>query len=471
MSRNRAANFKERGISLIFTAMTLVFIVPMVGLAIDAGILYTVKGKLQMAVDAASLAAARALSRGNDDATQQNNARAVAEEYVLLNFPSGYFNVSTPTFGNNNSGISIDESVANQRSVSVTAYVTAPLYFLRWLGSTNTTVSATATAVRRDVNVAVVMDRSHSLALSGSCAPLKNAAVSFVNKFSNGRDNLTLVTFATSSMPDFPIANNFQTASPSVPTILNSIDCQGGTNTAQGLWQGYQQLVTLNQPNALNVLILFTDGYPNTFTATYPIKSTSSCTNKNPKTGVLAAAYSNPLTQPTTPSANYGIMNYIATAQPMASDMTVGPAGNYAGCTYSSGWTNSGQNVASDIQYIPTTDYWGNNMNTGYQAVTMVSGNINVDPFSVQNAGWNAADSAGLRVRRSAAIPNIRIFTIGLGNSGGVPADFLERVANDPRASNYDPNYPAGAYHYAPTSADISDAFAQVASEILHLAR
>src|SRR5579864_8732680 len=257
MNGNKAKTLNERGISLEFRRVLFRSIVPMVGLAIDAGILYTVKGKLQMAVDAASLAAARALSRGNDDATQQNNAKAVAEEYVLLNFPSGYFNVATPTFGNGNSGISVDESVANQRSVSVTAFVTAPLYFLRWLGSTNTTVSATATAVRRDVNVAFVMDRSGSLTTSGSCTPLKAAAVSFVSKFANGRDNVGLVTFATSSMPDFAMADTFQTASPNVPTILNSITCTGGTNTGQALWQGYQQLVTLNQPNALNVVLLF----------------------------------------------------------------------------------------------------------------------------------------------------------------------------------------------------------------------
>ena len=471
MNGKKAKNRNERGISLMFTAMTLVFIVPMVGLAIDAGILYTVKGKLQMAVDAASLAAARALSRGNDDMTQQSNARAVAQEYVLLNFPSGYFNVATPTFGANNSGISIDESVANQRSVSVTAYVDAPLYFLRWLGTNNTTVSATATAVRRDVNVAIVMDRSGSLANSGSCNPLRAAAISFVNKFANGRDNLTLVTFATSSMPDFAIANNFQTANPSVPTILNSLTCTGGTNTAQGLWQGYQQLVNLNQPNALNVVLLFTDGYPNTFTATFPIKNTSSCANKTPKTGVFAAAYANPLTQPTNPSAIFGIMNYVATAQPMASDVTVGPPGNSSGCSYSSNWTNSATSVGNDVQSIPTSDFWGNNMNTGYQIVTMSGSNINVDPLSVQNAGWNAADSAALRIRQSGIIPNIRIFSIGLGNSGGIPGDFLERVANDPRASNFDSAYPAGTYFFAPQASDISDAFAQVASAILHLAR
>ena len=470
MNGSKPRSLKERGISLIFTAMTLVFIVPMVGLAIDAGILYTVKGKLQMAVDAASLAAARALSRGNDDATQQSNATAEAEAYVLLNFPSGYFSVPTPTFGVNNSGISIDESVANQRSVSVTAYVNAPLYFLRWLGTNSTTVSATATAVRRDVNVAIVMDRSGSLSISNSCTPLKGAAVSFVNKFANGRDNVALVTFATSSMPDFPIADNFQTASPSVPTILNLVSCTGGTNTGQGLWEGYQQLVTLNQPNALNVVLLFTDGYPNTFTATYPIKASSSCTLKNPKTGVLAAGYSNPLTQPTTPSAIFGIMNSLATTQPVASDQTPGPPaaqGGDAGCSYASNL----QSVANDIQSIPTLDFWGNNMNSGYQPVTMSGGTISVIPMSVQNAGWNAADSAALRIRQSTTIPNIRIFSIGLGNSGGVPADFLERVANDPRGSNFDSNYPAGTYVFAPTSSDISDAFAQVASAILHLAR
>ena len=468
MKRTQANSFKERGISLIFTAMTLVFIVPMVGLAIDAGILYTVKGKLQMAVDAASLAAARALSRGNDDSTQQSNARAVAQEYVLLNFPNGYFNVATPTFGAGNSGISVDESVANQRSVSVTAYVTAPLYFLRWLGTNNTTVSATATAVRRDVNVVIVMDRSGSLANSGSCTPLKAAAVSFVSKFANGRDNLGLVTFATSSMPDFPIADNFDTAATPVPNILNSITCTGGTNTAQGLWQGYQQLVTLNQPNALNVVLLFTDGYPNTFTATFPIKATSGCTNKNAKPGVLAATYNSG--QPTTPVGQAGLFQWVATAQPMSSDVTLGPTagqGGYAGCAYASSFSN----VANDIQFIPPTDFWGNNMNTGYQPVTVSGGNISVVPLSVQNAGFNAADSAALRIRQSAAIPNIRTFSIGLGNAGGVPADFLERVANDPRGSNFDTAYPAGTYFFAPQASDISDAFASVASEILHLAR
>ena len=45
-----------------------------------------------------------------------------------------------------------------------------------------------------------------------------------------------------------------------MPTILNNLVCNGATSSALGLKIGYQQLVTLNQPNALNVVLFFTDG-------------------------------------------------------------------------------------------------------------------------------------------------------------------------------------------------------------------
>ena len=52
----------QRGVvTLLYTLMMLFIIIPMVGLAIDAGIIYTIKAKLQAAVDGASLAAARSL--------------------------------------------------------------------------------------------------------------------------------------------------------------------------------------------------------------------------------------------------------------------------------------------------------------------------------------------------------------------------------------------------------------------------
>ena len=100
---------------------------------------------------------------------------------------------------------------------------------------------------------------------------------------------------------------------------------------------------------------------------------------------------------------------------------------------------------------------------------------LNVHQASLQNASTGTLPIAqALNIRQSTAIPNIHVSTIGLmhlGRNNPVQSDFLERVANDPRASNFDSNYPAGSYVYAPQSTDISDAFAQVASAILHLAR
>lgn len=457
----------ERGVTVFFTAISLVTIIPLVGLAIDAGILYTVKGKLQTAVDAGALAAGAALSRGNTDSAQQNSATTTAEAYVLLNFPTGYFNITSPVFPP--STVSIDESVANQRSITVTASVNAPLYFLRWLGDNTTTVTATATAVRRDVNVSFVMDRSGSLASSNSCAPLVASAVSFVGKFANGRDNIALVTFASSSNPDFPMANNFDTASPSVTTILNNINCVGGTNSAEGLSLGYNQLTTLNQPNALNVLLFFTDGYPNSMNANWPISSSSTCNNQNPKEGVIAPGYSDYQNNPTSPSVEYGLFSWVGTTQPMNSDSNPVSSSESSGCYFASDDTK----IYKDVAYIPNTDFYGNATNTQYQTVTTSGGNLAMtsDGLNVQNASWNAADSAGLTIRDSTTIPNIHIYSIGLGNFGGVPADFLERVANDPRASNYDSSKPAGVYYYAATSADLTDAFNTIADQILHLSK
>jgi Flp pilus assembly protein TadG len=464
---------RPRGFVLIMAAVMLVFIIPLVGLAVDGGILYAVKTKLSMACDAGALAGARALARGMDDATQTATAQAVAQEYIVMNFPNNYFGTPAPAPPTP----VVDESVPNQRSVTVSASVSVPLYFLRWLNATATTVSATSTAVRRDVNVSFVMDRSGSLADTGSCVPLQQAAISFVNKFANSRDNVSLVTFATSSRPDFPMANNFLSASPSVPTILGELTCTGDTNTSQGLWQGYSQSVALNQPNALNVLLLFTDGYPSAVTATYPISASSTCNSQAPQTAVLGAGFN--YGAPTVPTAVGGLWNQLAPPQPMASDGAIANV-NYAGCTYASNWPNSEWSVASDVTYMPNTDLYGNAMNTNYQPVTYydANGDIHLDPTSVMNAAWNAADSAGYRIRQGAAVPGVgggitgvTVFTIGLGNFGGVPADFLERVANDPRASNYDSTKPTGLYIYAPTSAELSDAFSTIASEILHLAK
>jgi hypothetical protein len=187
-------------------------------------------------------------------------------------------------------------------------------------------------------------------------------------------------------------------------------------------------------------------------------------------------------------------MWYNAPAQPISSDNVIisttntpGPAiatNNTTNCAFANTWSNNWTSAASDIAGVPTTDIWGNNLNNGYLPVTNSGGYISVPSnttgaLNMINASTNAADSAASRIRSGATgvgvstgFTGITVFSIGLGNST-YPANggFLQRVANDPASTSFDSAAPTGLYVFAPTSADLSDAFARIAAEILRLAK
>ncbi len=465
----------------------LVIAFPVVGLVFDATMLYLVKARLQGSADGAALAGARALARGANSTAQIQSAQDTATSYLKLNYQTGFFftsapNIPTPT---------INSSVANQRSVTVTVSSIFPGVFLASLTGP-TTVTATATATRRDVNVVIAMDRSGSLAASGSCAPLKAAAVNFVNQFAPGRDNVGLVSFASSTHTDFAMANTFQTASPNVITMINNISCAGSTSTAEGLWHSYQQLIALNQPGALNVLLLFTDGQPTGVTLDMPVANGSPCTQFTAGAPTGVDAY-------TMPGAGKGylrgVYNTFANSNQFfgaldpagTTNGDLVPAPNSANCTFMSGWVYDGgvhnMTATSDFLGVPSKDIYGSSTNPtpAYQTVSLNSNGF-IDLANANNAAamaLNAADSAAYRIRNGATDPvssnslsNIITYSIGLGNAA-IPASpvFLQRVANDPSSPIYDATKPAGKYIFAATASDLQAAFTAVASDILRLAR
>jgi hypothetical protein len=259
-----------------------------------------------------------------------------------------------------------------------------------------------------------------------------------------------------------------------------------------GLWNGYTALAQLNQPGALNVIIFFTDGQPTGITARFPLKATSGCPAASkppyppniPLLGVLSEGGGAP----------YGLMNLSNGAVPIANDnilMTTGASG----CAFSPSSPNA---VTSDVNYIPNSDYYGDNVNSGYQSISVNgSSQITLTPAgcsgtacgaNIDNGATNAADEAAKHIRNGDAITAVTpgapaaavgkslagtvIFSIGLGNAATPPnADFLKRVANDPGASNFNSSQKAGLYVYAQTSADLDAAFQRVAAEVLRLAK
>jgi Flp pilus assembly protein TadG len=470
----------QRGIAVITTSVMLVILIPVIGLAIDASLLYVDKTRLQGAVDGAALAGAKSLSRGNDDPTQQINAKQEAADYVFLNYPKGFFFTTSITVSQS-TDITIDESVANQRSVSVTAHANVPTLFMRWLNFTSTNVNATATVTRRDVNVAMVVDRSGSLATTNSCGAVQQAAVNFVSKFANGTDYIGLVTFGSSTHADFPIASNFQTASTNVPTLINNIVCQASTSSAMALWYGYDQLVGLNQPAALNVILFFTDGKPTGVNVNMPISNSSPCTNAH----AGAPKYINGLYNTyTNVDQFFGILQPTNNGTITNADFNVTADGNSgAGCTFSNSWSNN-VTATSDFLGVPTKDVYGSNLNNGFQPITLSGPYIDLsNATNADNMAQNAADDAATQIRAGAtesgpltntgkSLSNVIIYSIGLGNAPyPLSIPLLERISNDPRSTIYSTSEPAGLFVLAPTSADINAAFATIASEILRIAK
>ncbi len=253
----------ERGVILLLSSLTLLFMIPIIGLAIDAGTVYAVKARVQSAADGAALSAARSLSRGLDLSSQQSAATDTAIRWFHANIPNGWMNVGTvsdPT-------ITFPSAPPKTTIVNVAVTLNAPTYFMRILNINSVTINAIGQATRRDVNIVMVIDRSGSLYQSGSCAAVQSAASQFISSFVNGRDRLGMVTFGTDYRIDFAPAMNFATAGPpNMVTMIGQLYCYGYTNAAAAYWTAYQQLVTIGDQGALNVILFFTDGMPNTLT-------------------------------------------------------------------------------------------------------------------------------------------------------------------------------------------------------------
>jgi Flp pilus assembly protein TadG len=472
----------RRGVSLLLVAAMTVVIFPMVGLSVDAGILYVVKTKLSAAVDSAALEGGKALRRGSDTVTQEKNAKDAATNYFRANFPTGSMLTTDSKVST-----TVAQLNGNVRQVVVNATADVPLAFLRMLpnvGST-LTVAASATAQRRDTNLMLVLDRSGSLFNSGSCDPMKAAAAGFVDMFSEQRDYLGLATFGTSAFYlDYNLVTNFKSTKPKLADIIGTISCDGATSSAMGLWNAYTALVDLAQPGSLNVIVFFTDGQPTALAAKFPILAGSSCgLNKppyppnQPKTGVLTVTYRNGV-----PDQPFGLFPLSVSAMPVDERKVLS---NDRTCAFSAKTPTA---VDSDIQYVPTLDYFGDKTDSGYQAVSAVAGGIAADPTSIQNASINAADQAARHIRNGdpitavvtgapagavgKSLSNVIIFSIGLANSTDPPkADFLKRVANDPGSDIFDSSKAPGLYVEAKTASDLDVAFKRIASEVLKLAR
>jgi Flp pilus assembly protein TadG len=447
--RDRSSNSpaKERGAALIlFTLMLAIVLLPMIGLAIDGGVTYFAHARLSSAVDAAALAGARSLNIGQDPASQAANAQAIATRYFNANYPPGLLNSANISVTPDPPRVSSYHTI----TMHVRASSDVNLYFLGMLGQPTAHISAEATTSRRDVNVILAVDRSGSMA--GVCEVMKADVENFVDRFVDGRDRVGLVTFMGSANTDYPATKQFKSQNPNLNSTVAQLKCGNNTGSAAALSLAHQQITAGAEPGALNIVVFFTDGVPNGFTAGsatpggpkgFPLKPGKACNGNS----VAAEGFI---------SRDGGIYN----PQPQLIASTAQQA--LPNCS-----NGSHAQLGQAYQYIPEADAW-NDSASGYAAVTRDStGHIIFSPDNSDAVSLNAADDAALKIRNEGIV----IYAIGLGSNGGVDSTFLKRVANDPTSAQYNAQQPAGKYYYAPTAGQLGAAFQSIASEILRISQ
>jgi hypothetical protein len=351
------------------------------------------------------------------------------------------------------------------------------------MGFKQMTISALAQSSRRNTYVVLVLDRSLSIAYNSSgnaCPTLQSSATKFVNMFTENFDTLALVTYSTSAGPneDYGPTQVFKTG---MASKISNISCVGYTSMAQGLAVAYNSIKNHGLPSGLNVIVLFTDGQPNTlvqnfshlirassdyrYGAWYPASgyvpagdanyntlhtvgatgcSSSIGTTTTPITGGLTAL---PIPSADVQGLTLGFWN-TGTQVAVNSEAAALSGSQYTGCNFlKTGsipyfFTNKPSiDVRADIAYLENTDAYGNSIYQGYgshspyfgekagsisQPATFPTGSQyaysghfrpDLQTTGVMAAAVNAADYQAQAILNNSLGYNIVIYTIGLGGA------------------------------------------------------
>lgn len=444
---------KQRGQIVVMLLLMMIVLGGFVGLACDAVFAFVVKSQLTTAVDAAALAASRALNKGSTPSQQQASVDQTVAQMMATNFPSGLLETRNLTY----EPPTVIDNGDGTRTVSVVGHVDSPTFFMRLLGWDAVPVSARGQSLRRDVVLTLVLDRSGSMNRAPGSGPglsafddLKAASLEFLDYFDNSRDQLGLVVFGTSTRLDYAPSTNFKS---SLTALINAhVADNSGTNAPDALWTAYSALTAVSSPTALNVIVFFTDGVATTFSADFTVTQ-GACR------GAMMSGVAQTFSQPNNDAAK-GLLVYNAPPPPV-----IGDEDAYEGTC---GW-NGNADLRSRIAAIPTIDLHGTSVFGPRNIPFMSGGNITMRGRNIKPVADNLSVNTAVRARQDPAI-RATVYTIGLGGEE-YPADdeLLRMIANDPTSSLYSSSEPTGLYVYAPDASQLRAAFRRVASQVTRL--
>ncbi|MEI8117679.1 MAG: TadE/TadG family protein [Methylophilaceae bacterium] len=285
----------SKGQVTIIVALTLTVLLGMIGLAVDSGLAYGVKAKLDSALDAASLAGAKALSQGTTQAEQETSAKAAANKFFHANYPNDYLGstVTEPTIT-----VTFLPPPPNCTPpqcgtiVEVSASATRPLTFMQAIipNIQSAMVGSSAKAGRQTLDLAFVVDITGSMSSVGSS--VRSRAQEFLDHLDPSSDRVSLISFNYGGVVNDAIRTTTRGFDrTTMKSHIQSFNFSGNTNFGEGFWHARNQLnsvptTPLGNRSNLRVILFFTDGAPNTFASTFPVRKMStpdsSCSGSNP---------------------------------------------------------------------------------------------------------------------------------------------------------------------------------------------
>ncbi len=406
LARRAAAPARNRrGATLVVVAAGMMVAIATMAVALESGRMYLYRARFVRAADAGALAAVRAIRQGQDAAREA--ALAVTEANGLADGQGGV--TVEVEFGTAPTG---------EETVTLNAMMPVPYVFSVLFGRETLSLRSTATAAVAPIDLVLVLDQSGSLKTGGAWDDLQKAVKEFVKHFKEDYDQVGMVSFHLRAVHRIYLGEKF---SAGVPSKVNVMKSEGGTNTGDGLMYALQQMRSQAvRDGSVKVVVLFTDGQPTIYRGTF-----------GGKERLLAA-------------------NQYLTNQGRFYNSSVG------------GYWNDPESLPTDK--IPTR--------TKCESSTTCFG-LTV-PQIVEAANQRGRDMAAqLRAE------GVYVYTIALDDPlqfeltiGGkkymidlIPdMDYVRGLANENGVA--DPDQPQGRAYYAPTPSDLERVFNQVAQDI-----
>lgn len=427
--------------------LAMLVLLALVGLIVDGGLAYLVKARLNAAVDSAALAGARAVPAGKNQTEQIASAKQAAATFFAANIPENYL-MSRPALLSTD--VSFDKG---QVTVDVHAEAPMPVSVMQLMGFTALNPVAYAQTIRKDLDMAFVVDTSGSL--SSSASAVRASAKSFLNKFNVTQDRVGLIHFASGAEVDNPIdaeGRGFDRSA--MLANIDSFKFDGNTASVEGMWHARNELnkIPLLSRSSLRVIVFFSDGAPTAFGSSLKFNNPADCT----RPGVLAHTDA-------APSGLYELGT---------ENKSIG-----GGCN-----VVSNSRIKTTVKGLPDW-YDAHDNKKEFPIVTAGPREVTASLASDTDAWKNitrAARNLPEAVAARARDEGIYVFTLGMGQLKSktgfdkeVGENVLKCMANvaDAPSRCYNPDKPVGMYCYAATTADLTPCFSRLASAILRISK